>query len=86
MKKLLLLFSLLTFCAFQAQGWGRLGHATIAEIAQRHLTPAARANIEKYTHGTPLAEYASWMDEVGLQESAVYQAFETRLQGYRLRP
>ena len=64
MKKLLLLFSLLTFCAFQAQGWGRLGHATIAEIAQRHLTPAARANIEKYTHGTPLAEYASWMDEV----------------------
>ena len=64
MKKLLLVLSLLSLCAVSALGWGRLGHATVAEIAERHLTPTARANIEKYTHGTPLAEYASWMDEV----------------------
>lgn len=63
MKRFLLCISLLglSLCAL---GWGRLGHSTIAEIAQRHLTPSARANIEYYTHGTPLAEYASWMDEV----------------------
>ena len=64
MKKLLLSLSLLVFCCLPSLGWGRLGHATIAEIAERHLTPAARANIERYTHGTPLATYASWMDEV----------------------
>ena len=64
MKKLLLSLSLLVFCCLPSLGWGRLGHATIAEIAERHLTPAARANIERYTHGTPLAAYSSWMDEV----------------------
>ena len=47
-----------------ASGWGRLGHATIAEIAERHLAPKAKSNIAKYTHGTPLADYASWMDVV----------------------
>lgn len=45
-------------------GWGRLGHRTIAEIAERHLTPKAKAEIERYTDGTPLAAYAVFMDSV----------------------
>ena len=45
--------------------WGTLGHCTIAEIAERNLTPKAKANIEKYTKGNPLASYAMWMDRVG---------------------
>lgn len=64
MKKaiLILIFS----CAIMssAMAWGILGHRSIAEVAERHLTPAAKANIEKYTKGTPLASYAIWMDEV----------------------
>ena len=48
--------------AFEAMAWGGLGHRTIAEIAERNLTPRAKANIEKYTGGTPLADYATWMD------------------------
>ena len=44
--------------------WGGLGHRTIAEIAERNLTPQAKANIEKYTGGTPLADYSVWMDQV----------------------
>ena len=49
---------------FEAAAWGGLGHRTIAEIAERHLTPTAKANIEKYTGGTPLAEYSVWLDMV----------------------
>lgn len=64
MKRLILLFALASLLPAGVYGWGRLGHATIAEIAERHLTPKARENIVKYTHGTPLAEYSSWMDVV----------------------
>ena len=44
--------------------WGRLGHSTIGEIAERHLTETAKKNIEHYTGGEKLAEFASWVDEV----------------------
>lgn len=64
MKRLLLSAVLLAAAVSSSFGWGRLGHATIAEIAERHLTPTARANIEYYTKGQPLATWASWMDEV----------------------
>ena len=47
-----------------ALGWGRIGHRTIAEIAERNLTPKAKANIERYTKGTPLFEYSLWVDEM----------------------
>ena len=46
-----------------ALGWGQLGHRTIAEIAERNLTPKAKANIEKYTAGTPLWKYSLFVDE-----------------------
>ena len=59
---LALAFSIIT--SFSASAWGRFGHCTIAEIAERNLTPQAKANIEKYTKGTPLHEYAVWMDVV----------------------
>ena len=49
-------------------GWGRLCHRTIAEIAERNLTPKAKANIERYTKGTPLADYSLFLDEVAKQE------------------
>ncbi len=50
--------------SFEVAAWGGLGHRTIAEIAERNLTPQAKANIEKYTNGTPLADYAVWLDQV----------------------
>ena len=67
MKRLttLLLAAALAFgIADRAMAWGRLGHYTIAEIAERHLTPKAKAEIERYTHGAPLASYAVFMDSV----------------------
>lgn len=42
--------------------WDNRGHATIARIAERHLTPRAKANIEKYLNGQSIVYYASWMD------------------------
>ena len=63
-KSILLAAILSVATIFNASAWGGLGHRTIAEIAERHLTPQARANIKKYTNGTPLAEYSVWLDMV----------------------
>lgn len=45
-------------------GFGRVGHATIAKIAENHLNPAAKATIEKYLDGESIVTYATWMDQV----------------------
>ena len=63
MKKTLI-FLLLCLLCVPSSGWGRLGHAAIAEIAERHLTKKAKENIERYTGGTHLWEYSHWMDDV----------------------
>lgn len=65
MKRIITLsLALVALIPCKSAAWGRLGHATAAEIAQRHLTATARANIEHYTHGEPLATYGCWMDEM----------------------
>lgn len=64
MKRIIILIAAIAFVA-EAFAWGTLGHCTIAEIAERNLTPKAKANIEKYTKGAPLSSYAMWMDMVG---------------------
>jgi hypothetical protein len=48
-----------------ALGWGMEGHSAIAEIAQRHLTPEARAAIASILgEGVSLASISSWADDV----------------------
>jgi S1/P1 Nuclease len=44
--------------------WGPTGHRVVAEIAQRHLTPAARERIAVILRGYSLAEVANWADEL----------------------
>lgn len=58
--------TLTSFLAFAtvSGAWGRLGHSTIAEIAERHLTDKAKQNIAVYTGGEKLAAFSSWVDEV----------------------
>lgn len=63
MKRLFLSLLLLSL-SVNVMAWGGFGHRTIAEIAERNLTPEAKANIERYTKGTPLADYSVWMDLV----------------------
>ena len=69
-KQLSIILSLVftAVMTLDAMAWGGLGHRTIAEIAERHLTPTAKANIEKYTGGTPLADYSIWLDMVRKNE------------------
>jgi len=47
--------------------WGRQGHAIVAELAQRRLSPAAEAEVERLLapeHTRSLADIASWADEL----------------------
>lgn len=64
MKRLILtLTAILTITATtECFAWGRDGHATIAYIAERHLTPKAKENIEKCIDGRTIVYYASWLD------------------------
>jgi hypothetical protein len=50
-----------------AQAWGPLGHSIVAALAQKHLSPAAEAEVERLLaadHTTRLADIASWPDEI----------------------
>ena len=47
-----------------AHAWGPTGHRVVAEIAQRHLTPAAQAKVSQLLDGRTLADVANWPDEL----------------------
>src|SRR6188474_2278001 len=47
-----------------AQAWGPTGHRVVAEIAQRHLTPAAQEAVSRILGGRTLADVANWPDEL----------------------
>ena len=49
------------------QAWGPLGHSVVAELAQRHLDPAAEAELERLLapeHTQRLADIANWPDQI----------------------
>lgn len=50
-----------------AHAWGKLGHSVVADLAQRHLSPAAEAEVERLLapeNTKSLADVASWPDEI----------------------
>ena len=50
-----------------AWAWGPLGHSVVAELAQRHLSPAAETEVVRLLapeHTTHLADIASWPDQI----------------------
>ena len=64
MKKNITLFICLAWCAIQsASAWNRTAHEAIAYIAEQHLTPSAKAAIEKYLDGRSIVYYAAGMDQ-----------------------
>jgi S1/P1 Nuclease len=59
-----LAFLLILRSAAPAWAWGRLGHRVIAKLAERHLTPAARAGIAGLLEpGESLADCSTSADE-----------------------
>lgn len=63
----LLLAGALLAAPLHALAWGAQGHRLVAEIAERELTPGARAQVAQLLAGEPdptLAGVASWADEL----------------------
>ena len=63
MKRLLTLLAVvLAYAATQsASAWNNIGHATIAVIAERHMTEEAKEKCRAYLkHNLPY--YSAWMD------------------------
>ncbi|MGP1272179.1 MAG: S1/P1 nuclease [Phycisphaerales bacterium] len=60
--------------AWPAFGWGRDGHAIIAAIAWKELSPAAQASITELLEGASLEEIASWADAVRPQDEYRWSA------------
>jgi hypothetical protein len=46
-----------------AFAWGQSGHSIIAELAQRHLSPTARAAIKSLIGDASLASISNWADD-----------------------
>ena len=61
MKKLFFLLIAVVLGVRTASAWARLGHETVVEIAKRHLTEEAKANIAKYLPHDITTD-AVWMD------------------------
>lgn len=60
------LFLLLVLPAL-AQAWGPAGHRIVASMAERELTPSARAETRRLlalTHDSELADVADWADDL----------------------
>ena len=62
MKKIILVSLTLLFITQVSFGWGRVGHATIAKIAENHLSPKAKKIIDEYLDGESITKYASYAD------------------------
>ncbi len=61
MKRLLTITMALLMCG-TSFAWSTREHATIAQIAENHLTPKAKELIKEYLGGKPMAYYASHAD------------------------
>ena len=59
MKKLLLVLSVLLLSS-----WGKIGHRTVGEIAQRQLSFTAEQKINEILDGQSLAVASTWADEM----------------------
>jgi len=61
------LLCVLIFVPLGASAWGQRGHALVGALAERELSPAARAEVDRLLAGEPdptLAGVASWADEL----------------------
>lgn len=61
------LVACISLVPFHAMAWSNLGHRLVGDLAQRHLTPAANAQVAELLAGEAepsLAGVASWADEL----------------------
>jgi hypothetical protein len=68
-----------------AHAWGPLGHSVVAELAQRHLSPAAEAEVGRLLaaeHVQRLADVANWADQMQDDPAMASLWKQTRSQHY----
>src|SRR3546814_7761815 len=73
----LLFAALLLLLAPAALGWAQLGHRLVGELAQRHLTPAADAEVARLLAGEKdptLAGVAAWADTLRNEDPPRFKA------------
>lgn len=63
MKRLFTLMLVAVVAVGSVSAWGRLGHATVAKIAENHLTKKAKKQITEYLHGESIVKWASYADD-----------------------
>lgn len=52
--------------------WSQKGHDVTAHIAERHLTPAARASVDSIFQGRSLVYWSNWMDNASHNKPLAY--------------
>lgn len=75
MKRFLILSIAIVLAYTSAYAWGGSEHATVAQIAENHLSPKAKQLIKEYFGGRPMAYYASHPDHFR-EEMLVDAGFE----------
>lgn len=63
------LFFLFALIPLEALAWGAKGHAVVAELAERGLSPNVAAQIRQMNFGAPLRDIASLPDDWRAEES-----------------
>jgi hypothetical protein len=58
---------LVVLVCFMLTSWGCLGHQTIGGIAERHLTPKAKAAVAYYLDDQNLGDAGIWADEIRIR-------------------
>ena len=86
----LLIGAIVVSCPALGWAWGKLGHATVADMAAAHLTPVATAQVSALLTNdldrhlqpsgrTTLAQIASWPDEIrDIAPVGTYRGWHTR--------
>lgn len=62
MKRFIPLFIALVLISPSAFGWALREHASVAQLAENHLTPKAKELLKDYLGGNPMVYYASHAD------------------------
>lgn len=74
---LILSFLLTVLPALPALAWSAMGHRMVGELAQRHLSPAAKAEVAMLLAGEPnptLAGVATWADDMRTADPERFKA------------
>ncbi len=74
MKPRVFLTAIILLAALTARPWGQKGHDVTAAIAERHLTPTARAAVDSLLDGRSLVYWANWLDNASHTPEYAYSS------------